>query len=182
MMRPGRCLAAIAIAGSAFALASCEVPAQTDIPADGTIKGEACSATNSSGMFQSTQYPAVDEGAGRVGLLYAGSGDVVMPDEVYGYYRLHDCRMGRAQGFDAYALRETRYRGARVSLEEFVAAARADGLMARPDHLMTAAKRAGFAPSGSDWNQQAIDEYAACACALFYPDLQKTVANTGATP
>ena len=182
MMRPGRCLAAIAIAGSAFALASCEVPAQTDIPADGTIKGEACSATNSSGMFQSTQYPAVDEGGGRVGLLYAGSGDVVMPDEVYGYYRLHDCRMGRAQGFDAYALRETRYRGARVSLEEFVAAARADGLMGSSDRLMTTAERAGFVPHKDASHPRGSDEYAACACALFYPDTPKAADSRGAAP
>lgn len=181
-MRPGKCLAALSLAGSAFALASCVAPAQTGFPADGLTRGEACSVTNISGMFQSTQFPAVDEGGGRVGLLYTGSGDVVSPDETLGHYRLHDCRTGREQRFDAYMMRETRYRGARVSLEEFVAAARADGLMGRPDRLMTTAERAGFVPQKDAPDPQGSDEYAACACALFYPDTFKAADSRGAAP
>lgn len=168
-MRPGKSLAALIQAGGILALVSCAAPLPTDQPANGVTRGAACSSTNSSGMFQARQFPAVDEGNGRVGLLYTGSGDVITPDETYGHYRLHDCGTGKEQGFDAYMMRETSYRGARVSLEEFVAAARADGLMSQPERLMTTAKAAGFAPRAADWKQQAIDEYAACACALFYP-------------
>lgn len=178
MRRPGQYLAAFSLVGGAWALASC-APVATD--GQGITQGPACSQTNVSGMFMSQTFPAVDEGGGRVGLLYTGSADVVTPDETYGNYRLYDCRSGRQQGFDAYMMRETRYRGVSVNLEEFVSAARAEGLMSRPAQLLKAADRAGFEPVAAHQRETFNAETAACACALFYPDLPRLSAGAEIT-
>lgn len=138
-------------------------------PENGVTKGPACSETTIAGMYMGQTYPAVDEGQGRVGLMHTGSGDLIIEDEAYGYYRLHDCRSGKNLGFDAYPI-ETRYKGAAVNLVEFVAAVRQDGLMSRPGQLLSTARSSGFKTDIGGWNAEIIDDYASCACQLFYPD------------
>lgn len=177
----GLCLRSGVIAlSAALLLSSCEAPPDDGWPKDGITKGAQCSRTEISGMFQSRQYPVVDEGNGRVGLLYTGGADLIEPDVPYGFYRLHNCRTGEGQRLDAYHMRETRHRGVDVGLQEFIAAIRAEGLMSKPDQMRKAARAAGFEASKYGSNSQPIDDYARCGCAEFYPDIPMPDAASGA--
>ena len=121
-----------------------------------------------------TRYAAVDEGAGRVGLAYDNGGDHVVVDVPRAYYRLQDCRTGSAVGFDADG------RAGIPTVEQFLNYARREGLIARPNALVSTAMRAGFLQaSNARWDAEEMGEYATCACGQFYPDLAKSRGGQG---
>ncbi len=133
-----------------------------------------CGASYTDAMGGWTSYAAVDEGGGRVGLAYDNGGDQVLSDVPRGYYRLYDCRTGSAVGFDVAARTDI------PAVEEFVARARRNGLMARPDALVASAARAGYPPaSTAPWNAEDMTEYATCACGVFYPRLGASRGGVG---
>lgn len=116
---------------------------------------------------------AIDEGAGKVGLLRViGSNDNPADGDPTGEYRLHDGQSGGAVGFNAY--RDLSIRNDApdrlLALEEFVQTARQNGLMAKPDRLLAGARRAGFRPATAEQSGPSA-EYITCACQHFYPEI-----------
>lgn len=133
-----------------------------------------CGASYTNMLGQWTREAAVDEGAGRVSLVYDNGGDHVTAALPRAYYRLHDCRTGSAVGFDADG-RETV-----PTVAQFAANARQDGLMSKPNQLVASALRAGFQQaSNAQWSAEDMAEYANCACGHFYPDLAKSRGGQG---
>ena len=125
-----------------------------------------CGAAFTNALGGWTRYAAVDEGGGKVGLAYDNGGDHIAAGMPRAYYRLHDCRTGAAQGFDADG------RGNLPPIEAFLTQARQDGLMSSPQRLLSSATQSGYLQaSNARWNTEEMAEYAHCACGQFYPGL-----------
>lgn len=173
MGRPGGYLAATLLSGVLFALPACAPETK-----EGVTAVPPCGKSRLQGMLVSNQYPAVDEGEGRVGLMYFGSTDEINFTGPLGYYRLYSCQSRSAVGFDSYGIENPRDDVPYVGMEEFLQEARRRGLMKTPEKLVqTALRQPGFKPVGYAWYQPAMDEYATCACQHFYPDLAPAAAK-----